>query len=230
MPHVSREFQCPTQTGPNPQSYFTSPFSCSEYFMCVGDVPIKFTCASPLLWDERNNFCEWPNKIQCNKGLKPQRPAVPKPPVPKPRSPVMHQAPQSPVMHQAPQSPVMHQAPQSPVMHQAPVFRAIVTPRPTTTTTKRWEPPTTTIRRVPKPTQYVPFNNPENKIANIPTWLEWSRWIAEFWNALATTPEFWLRKYWHEIDHEVISTTVFPSRYISRRTVSVTLDSLCASY
>ena len=179
MPHVSRDFQCPVQTGPNPQSYFSSPSSCTEYYMCVGDVPIKFTCAKPLVWDKRNNYCEWPNKVKCNKGSTPRRPAVPKPPVPRPKQHVTR----------------AHQIPRR---HQAPVHRAVVTPPPPpTTTTKRWEPPKTTIRRVPaKTTRYVPFNSPDTNIAsNIPTWLEWSRWIAEFWNALATTPEFWLRKY-----------------------------------
>ena len=185
MPHVSRDFQCPTQTGPNPQSYFSSPNTCTEYYMCVGDVPIKFTCAKPLVWDERNNYCEWPNKVTCNKGSPPGQPAVPKPPVPRPNQHAPHQ--HAPHMHHAPRT---HQAP--------PVQRVIVTPPPpTTTTTKRWEPPATTIRRVPpKTTRYVPFSNPadSNIASNIPTWLEWSRWIAEFWNALATTPEFWLRK------------------------------------
>lgn len=153
-PQVSREFTCPpiSNSEPSPNPFHASPWSCSEYFMCVDDVPIKFTCASPLIWDERNNFCEWPRKMKCNKGNSNQFPPVPKPRPPPPKRHIF------------------------------------TTPKPTTPA------PTTTARRWAQTTQYVPFNAAENTLANrIPTWLEWSRWIAEFWNALATSPAYWMQ-------------------------------------
>ena len=159
MPHVTKEFQCPL----NPQSYYSSPTSCSEYFMCVGDTPIKFTCASPLVWDDRNNFCEWPDKIQCTKDKPIQQLTHNIPPVPKPRPPPA-------------------------------IVHVRTTSRHRATTPKPWRAPTTPPP--PRTTQYVQYSAPENSLAErVPTWLEWSRWIAEFWNALANTPAYWLRKY-----------------------------------
>ena len=94
LPHLTNEFQCP----PNQNTYFPSPTSCDDYFICASGLSFKFTCSPPLKWNSVNNFCDWPENVNCNKKPVKTRPAPvptqPSPPAwtpttmrPKPRRP-----------------------------------------------------------------------------------------------------------------------------------------------
>ncbi|XP_060571114.1 chitotriosidase-1-like [Ruditapes philippinarum] len=85
LPHLTNEFKCP----PNENTYFPSPTSCEDYFICASGLSFKFTCSPPLKWNAVNNFCDWPENVQCNKKPVKTRPApVPTKPAPIPTKPI----------------------------------------------------------------------------------------------------------------------------------------------
>lgn len=54
-------FECPA-----PNGSFSSPYSCSQYYVCVDGVSFLFNCASGLFYSAPLDICDWPANVNCN--------------------------------------------------------------------------------------------------------------------------------------------------------------------
>lgn len=189
VPHLTNEFECP----PESKTYFSSPRSCEEYFICSSGMAFKFKCSYPLKWNSGSNFCDWPGNVNCTSKTKPPKvkPVKTQPaPVPQPK----------PAPRPTPPAPRPQPAVPQPRPFITPTQRQ--TPRP-----QPFRPPTrpVVIQPVRKPVTTKPKAVAPTQSATeaTPAWANWSVWIREFWKALTSMPvptdgaPNWLRKYNH---------------------------------
>ncbi|XP_061382993.1 uncharacterized protein LOC116778621 [Danaus plexippus] len=45
---------------------FSSRFNCSEFFVCVNSIPVKFQCPADLAYSEYLGVCDYPYRVECN--------------------------------------------------------------------------------------------------------------------------------------------------------------------
>ncbi|XP_046450702.1 chondroitin proteoglycan 2-like [Daphnia pulex] len=53
-------FECPESNG-----YFSSPYSCSQFYICQDGTPILNDCPAGLYYNALLNICDWPNNVDC---------------------------------------------------------------------------------------------------------------------------------------------------------------------
>ncbi len=58
---------CPLEDGDHP-IFFPDPEDCTKYFLCFNGSPILRTCADGLYWDVVDEWCTFPETVQCHPG------------------------------------------------------------------------------------------------------------------------------------------------------------------
>ncbi|EFX88888.1 hypothetical protein DAPPUDRAFT_220992 [Daphnia pulex] len=61
VPTAPGPFECPA-----PNGYFPSPYSCSQYYVCLEDKPYLYTCPAGLYYNPALEACDWPANVNCN--------------------------------------------------------------------------------------------------------------------------------------------------------------------
>uniref|UniRef100_A0A0P5JHN6 Uncharacterized protein n=1 Tax=Daphnia magna TaxID=35525 RepID=A0A0P5JHN6_9CRUS len=61
VPTAPGPFECPA-----PNGNFASPYSCSQYYVCVDGTAFLYDCPSGLHYNPALNICDWPANVNCN--------------------------------------------------------------------------------------------------------------------------------------------------------------------
>ncbi len=51
--------------------YFPDRTNCAKYILCNGGQMSMHTCGDGLVWDAEQNFCGWPDSVECKNGKRP---------------------------------------------------------------------------------------------------------------------------------------------------------------
>ncbi|XP_046644201.1 protein obstructor-E-like [Daphnia pulicaria] len=60
VPTAPGLFECPAPSG-----NFPSPYSCSQYYVCVDGTALLFECAAGLYYNAPLDICDWPSNVNC---------------------------------------------------------------------------------------------------------------------------------------------------------------------